>query len=69
MFETFPWLSCISFTIKHNKFEPHFYIFHIYELSMSGVEVSNQVQLADVILEHSLNTEVVVQCKRAQEHI
>ena len=37
MFETVPWLSWMSFTIKHKHFKPYISIFHIYELSITSL--------------------------------
>ena len=37
MFETVPWLSWMSLTIKHKHFNPHILIFHIHELSITSL--------------------------------
>ena len=37
MFETVFWLSWMSLTIIHNNFQPHFQIFHVYELSITSL--------------------------------
>ena len=37
MFETISWLSWMSLKIIHNNFQPHSWIFNIYELSITSL--------------------------------